>query len=143
MEVQTEILGLLKKHENSYINQLLLSLPASYIRMSSSHYNNYEQIISAIQLMCKSHKTDEDVDDFFREVGVDKKNWSKLDNFEEKYKFILKNLEKSIEDHRKKVNVQLDNYLVHSRKSITPANKENKPKDPFDWLKLKNKYPMC
>lgn len=48
MEVQTEILGLLKKHENSYINQLLLSLPAGYIRMSSSHSNNYEQIISAI-----------------------------------------------------------------------------------------------
>lgn len=58
MEVQTEILGLLKKHENSYINQLLLSLPAGYIRMSSSHSNNYEQIISAIQLMCKSHKAD-------------------------------------------------------------------------------------
>ena len=49
-------------------------------------------------------------------------------------------LEKSIDDSKKKVNTQMNNYL---NKGITPCQKENKPKDAFQWLKLKNKYPMC
>ena len=49
-------------------------------------------------------------------------------------------LEKSIEESRKKVNTQLNNFL---NKSYAPVMKENKSKDPFEWLKLKNKYPMC
>lgn len=43
------------------------------------------------------------------------------------------------------MNVQIDNFLVNTKKN--PANsqslKENRYKDSFDWLKLKNKYPMC
>jgi hypothetical protein len=53
---------------------------------------------------------------------------------------IIGNLEKSIDESRKKVNTQIDNFLS---KGIAPVYKENKPKDPFEWLKLKNKYPMC
>lgn len=37
----------------------------------------------------------------------------------------------------------MDNYITQSQKSLLPSCKENKPKDPFEWLKLKNKYPMC
>jgi hypothetical protein len=85
MEVKSQISQIQKKHENSYINQLLLCLPASYIRMSNSHNNNYEQIIVAIQRMCNCLRLEEDVDDFFREIGVDKKTWSKLDTPQDKY----------------------------------------------------------
>lgn len=57
----------------------------------------------------------------------------------------MRNLEKSIEESKRKVNTQIDNFLAGTKK--TPSNsqflKENKTKDSFDWLKLKNKYPMC
>jgi hypothetical protein len=43
------------------------------------------------------------------------------------------------------VNVQLDNFIVNNSKNTHSSQvfKENKCKDSFDWLKLKNKYPMC
>lgn len=53
---------------------------------------------------------------------------------------MIAQLEKSIDESKKKVNTQLNNYL---NKGFIPCMKENKPKDPFQWLKLKNKYPMC
>lgn len=57
----------------------------------------------------------------------------------------MKNLEKNIDDSKKKVNVQIDNFLASAKKSTPNSQffKENKIKDSFDWLKLKNKYPMC
>lgn len=43
------------------------------------------------------------------------------------------------------MNAQIDNFIANTKKN--PSNnqllKENKTKDSFDWLKLKNKYPMC
>ncbi len=43
------------------------------------------------------------------------------------------------------MNAQIDNFFANTKKN--PSNnqllKENKTKDSFDWLKLKNKYPMC
>lgn len=130
MEFQTSISELHKAHQNNYINQLLLYLPSSYIRQSNSH-NNYEQIIAALHHICSTPKADDDIDDFFRELGVDKKAWVKLNSSQEKYQFILKNLERGIEDSKKKVNTQVDNYITQSQKSLLPYCKENKPKDPF------------
>ena len=57
----------------------------------------------------------------------------------------MKNLEKCIEENKKKVNIQIDNFLTNSKKSLSSSQQliENKIKDSFDWLRLKNKYPMC
>jgi hypothetical protein len=57
----------------------------------------------------------------------------------------VKNLDKCIEENRKKLNTQIDNFLTNSNKSLSSSQqlKENKIKDSFDWLRLKNKYPMC
>lgn len=145
MEISTQISSLLKKHENNYINQLLLYLPPSYTKIASSSENNYEKIISGLRKLCWETKTDEDIDDFFKEIGVDKKQWMKLDSGDEKFSFIVKNLEKCVDESIKKVNTQIDNYVTNTKKVATAstANKENKNKDHFEWLKLKNKYPMC
>lgn len=142
MEFNTNISELHKTHQSNYINQLLLYLPPSYLRHSNSH-NNYEKIITALHNICSFAKPEEDIDDFLKELGIDKKAWTKLSSPQEKYQFVIKNLEKGIEDSKKKVNFQVDNYITQSQKSLLPSCKENKPKDPFEWLKLKNKYPMC
>ena len=41
------------------------------------------------------------------------------------------------------MNTQIDNYLANTKKPAPSILTENKSKDSFDWLKLKNKYPMC
>ncbi len=46
-----------------------------------------------------------------------------------------------MEEGKKKVGLQIDNYL--SKKSAPVCLKSEGVKDSFEWLKLKNKYPMC
>lgn len=57
----------------------------------------------------------------------------------------MKSLERCIEESKKKVNIQIDNFLNNTKKNTSASQilKENRNKDSFDWLKLKNKYPMC
>lgn len=121
---------LLKQNENNYINQLLLTLPSSCIRLSNSH-NHYEQIVAAIHHICISPKSEEESEEFFRELGIDRKAWVKLGSHEEKYQFIVRGLERGIEETRKKVNLQVDNYLAQSQKRQSSVGKENNSKDPF------------
>jgi len=131
MHTELDINKLLKKHENSYINQLLLYLPETYIKKHAPQHNSYEKIVSVLQAICRDAKVDEECTEFFREIGIDKKLWAKIDTPSEKYAFILKNLDKCIEEGQKKVNTQIDNYVTSARKSVIPCNKENRRKDPF------------
>lgn len=80
METENDLNKMLKKHENSYINQLLLCLPETYIKKHALQHNNYEKIVSVLQAMCRDAKIDEDCSDFFREIGIDKKAWSKIES---------------------------------------------------------------
>ena len=123
METELDISKLLRKHENSYINQLLLYLPENYIKKHALQHNNYEKIVSVLQTMCRDAKADEECTEFFKEIGIDKKMWSKIDTPTEKYAFILKNLDRCIEEGQKKVNTQIDNYVASARKSVTPSSK--------------------
>lgn len=123
METELDISKLLRKHENSYINQLLLYLPENYIKKHALQHNNYEKIVSVLQTMCRDAKVEEECTEFFKEIGIDKKVWAKIDTPSEKYAFILKNLDKCIEEGQKKVNMQIDNYVTSARKSVTPSSK--------------------
>jgi hypothetical protein len=78
MEIHTEIATLVRKHENGFINQLLLSLPTSYTRITSAHSNNYERIVAALRKLCHEGRDNDEADDFFKEISVDKKQWAKL-----------------------------------------------------------------
>ena len=60
METELDISKLLRKHENSYINQLLLYLPENYIKKHALQHNNYEKIVSVLQTMCRDAKADEE-----------------------------------------------------------------------------------
>jgi hypothetical protein len=104
-----------------------MCLPAIY----HSHNNNgnqYQQIIHALQSICYNPRPDEDLDELFRELMVDKQNWLKMETYEQRFQYVMAQLEKSIDESKKKVNTQLNNYLS---KGYTPCLKENKPKDPF------------
>jgi hypothetical protein len=81
--------------------------------------------------MCRDSKAEEECTEFLKEIGIDKKLLAKIDSPNQKYAFILKNLDRCIEEGQKKVNTQIDNYLTSARKSVTPSNKENRRKDPF------------
>lgn len=59
---------------------------------------------------------------------VDKQNWLKMETYQQRYQYMIAQLEKSIDESKKKVNTQLNNYL---NKGFIPCMKENKPKDPF------------
>lgn len=61
METEQEMNKLLKKHENAYINQLLLYLPEAYIKKCTLQHNNYEKIVTVLQHICKDTKVDDDI----------------------------------------------------------------------------------
>lgn len=131
------------RYESSYVEQLLVCLPSFY-RQEAGSGNVYERIVAALYRICQLSRKEDDLDEFLREIGVDRKMWSRLETGEERYGCIVKHLERSVEENIRKVNSQIDAYTASSRKGGSCSyNKENSNKDDFAWLKLNNKYPMC
>lgn len=50
---------------------------------------------------------------------MDSNEWKKLETAEERYKLVLHALEKGIEEGKKKVITQIDNYTIKSRECVS------------------------
>jgi hypothetical protein len=57
-----------------------------------------------------------------------------------RFDYIVKAMDKSIEDHTKKVKNNIKNYVSCKTTKKAGVN-DNKVKDDFSWLTLKSKYP--
>ena len=70
--------SLSKKYENSYLQTLLLCLPAPYLHLDSN-CGSQQQVVNIMQQISEVNTPNEDLDDFFREMGIDKKEWTKME----------------------------------------------------------------
>lgn len=144
MEFSEQITHIAKKHESGYKEQIMASCSAFCMKVCHQRPANYEEMIKALHVYCLDGKIDDDIDDFLKELGVDKKIWVKMQSGQERYECILQGLDRSVEDAKKKVIAQIDNYLSGVKKcASSQLLKEDRSKDNFEWLKLRNKYPMC
>ena len=71
METFSEMNSLFKKHESSYVQHLLLTLPTNYIQLGDTQ-DQYEQIIMAFQEVSQATEMDEDLGNFFKELSIEK-----------------------------------------------------------------------
>jgi predicted urease superfamily metal-dependent hydrolase len=132
MEFSEQISQLAKKHESGYKEQIMASCSAFCKKISQSQPSNYEEMIKALHAYCLEGKMDDEIDDFLRELGVDKKIWVKMQSGQERYECILHGLDRSVEEGKKKVITQIDNYLSGMKKSSSAQLlKENRNKDNF------------
>lgn len=132
MEFSEQIAHLAKKHESGYKEHIMESGSAFCVKVTKQKPANYEEMMKALQLYCLEGRIDEDIDDFLKELGVDKKVWGKMQSGQERYECILQGLERSVEEGKKKVIIQIDNYLSGVKKSTSSQLlKENRSKDNF------------
>jgi hypothetical protein len=132
MEFSEQIAHLAKKHESGYKEQIMVSCSAFCVKATKQKPANYEEMIKALHVYCLEGRIDEDIDDFLKELGVDKKIWVKMQSGQERYECILQGLDRSVEEGKKKVITQIDNYLTGVKKSASSQLlKENRSKDNF------------
>ncbi|CAM6005356.1 unnamed protein product [Sphagnum balticum] len=94
-------------NENSQ-NELIVMIcdnNALDVKLMNESPNIWEQFLPLYR-MSHEFKADEDTEDFFREIGMDRKLWSKLESPQLKYEYILKSIERSIEENAKRINCQ-------------------------------------
>ena len=117
-------------------SKLLKSLPTVILEKHFST-NETEQMYRCIQDL-HHHNKPEELNEFFKELGVDKDFWLSLDSPTEKTNYVLKALDKNIEENLKKINSQSSNTVVCSNSTRKLKTKGND----FDWLHLKTKNEM-
>ena len=105
MEVSTDWNALSRKHEQGFTHQLLLSLPPHLMPPSNTH--PHAHFLHLIQQACNSQPAAEELEDFLRELGVEREEWKRLESSSERFSVAVKQLEKSAEEGKRKVNAQV------------------------------------
>jgi len=72
METFQAMSSLSRKHENGYLQTLLLCLPAPYLHLNTSS-SSQQQVVSIMEQISEVNCPNEELDDFFRELAIDKK----------------------------------------------------------------------